>query len=48
MQGRIIGNIANNYKIMTESGEYSCYARGKFRNQEPTPKVGDIVEIFIK
>ena len=47
MQGRIIGNIANNYKIMTESGEYSCYARGKFRNQETTPIVGDNVEILI-
>ena len=45
MQGRIIGNIANNYKIMTESGEYSCYARGKFRNQETTPIVGDNVEV---
>lgn len=47
MQGRIIGNIANNYKIMTEIGEYSCYARGKFRNQETTPIVGDNVEILI-
>ena len=47
MQGRIIGNIANKYKIMTESGEYSCYARGKFRNQETTPIVGDNVEILI-
>ena len=47
MQGRIIGNIANKYKIMTEIGEYSCYARGKFRNQETTPIVGDNVEILI-
>ena len=47
MQGRIIGNIANNYKIMTESREYSCYVRGKFRNQETTPIVGDNVEILI-
>ena len=45
MQGKIIGNISNMYKIKTEEKEYNAYARGKFKNEEITPLVGDIVEI---
>lgn len=47
MQGIIIGNISNTYKIKTESHEYEAYARGKFKNEEITPLVGDKVEIEI-
>lgn len=47
MQGKIIGNISNNYKIKTENGEYSCYARGRLKNEEIIPLVGDEVEISI-
>lgn len=47
MQGIIIGNISNTYKIKTESQEYEAYARGKFKNEEITPLVGDKVEIEI-
>lgn len=47
MQGKIIGNISNNYKIKTENGEYSCFARGRLKNEEITPLVGDEVEISI-
>ena len=47
MQGKIIGNISNMYKIKTEEKEYNAYARGKFKNEEITPLVGDIVEISI-
>lgn len=47
MQGIIIGNISNTYKIKTELHEYEAYARGKFKNEEITPLVGDKVEIEI-
>ena len=47
MQGIIIGNISNTYKIKTEEGIYEAYARGKFKNAEITPIVGDNVEIEI-
>ena len=47
MQGIIIGNISNTYKIKTEAKIYEAYARGKFKNEEITPVVGDKVEIQI-
>ena len=47
MQGKIIGNISNTYKIKTEEKEYNAYARGKLKKEEITPLVGDIVEISI-
>ena len=45
MQGKIIGNISNKYKIETNQGEYEAYARGKLKKEEITPLVGDKVEI---
>lgn len=47
MQGKIIGNISNMYKIKTEEKEYNAYARGKLKNIEITPLVGDIVEFSV-
>lgn len=47
MQGIIIGNISNTYKIKTDTKIYEAYARGKFKNEEITPLVGDKVEIQI-
>ena len=47
MQGIIIGNISNTYKIKTDNKIYEAYARGKFKNEEITPLVGDMVEIQI-
>ena len=47
MQGLIIENISNLYKIKTEKGIYNANARGKFKKQEITPVVGDKVEIEI-
>ena len=47
MQGIIIGNISNRYRIRTNSKIYEAYARGKFKNEEITPLVGDMVEIEI-
>ena len=47
MQGIIIGNISNIYKIKTEQGIYDAYARGKLKKEEITPMVGDKVETEI-
>lgn len=47
MIGRIIGNISNTYKIKTNKRIYEAYARGRFKNEEITPLVGDIVEIEV-
>jgi ribosome biogenesis GTPase len=47
MQGLIIENISNLYKIKTRKGTYEANARGKFKKEEITPVVGDKVEIQI-
>lgn len=45
MKGRIIKNISNDYTICCSDGTvYTCKPRGKFRLNEITPLVGDIVE----
>ena len=47
MEGLIIGNISNTYKIKTERKIYNSFARGKLKNEEIVPLVGDKVEIQI-
>lgn len=47
MQGVIIGNIANLYKIKANNKIYEAVARGKLKKEEITPVVGDTVEIEI-
>ena len=47
MQGIIIGNVSNTYKIETTEKIYVAYARGKFKNQDIRPLVGDRVEIEV-
>lgn len=47
MIGLIIGNISNAYKIKIDTRIYEAYARGKLKNEEITPLVGDMVEIQI-
>lgn len=47
MQGLIIGNIANLYKIKFNNKIYNATARGRFKKDETTPVVGDLVEIQI-
>ena len=49
MQGIIIENISNLYKIkeIKKSIIYECVARGKFKKEEISPVVGDLVEIEI-
>ena len=44
MTGIIIKNISNDYTINSNGCLYVCKPRGKFRNSNITPLVGDIVE----
>ena len=47
MQGLIIENISNLYKIKTKDKIYEANARGKIKKEEITPVVGDKVKIEI-
>lgn len=47
MQGLIIENISNLYKIKTEAKIYEASARGKLKKEEIAPIVGDKVKIEI-
>ena len=47
MEGIIIGNISNTYKIESTETIYVAYARGKFKNRDIKPLVGDRVEIEV-
>ena len=48
MQGLIVGNIADLYKVEIENDIYICQARGKLKNNGNSLTVGDIVETEIK
>lgn len=43
MQGKIIKQISNDYTVLANDKKYTCKSRGKFRNQNITPLVGDNV-----
>lgn len=45
MNGRIVKIISNLYTVACEDELYGCRARGKFRNENITPMVGDNVVI---
>ena len=47
MQALIVGNISNLYKIEYEEKIYEAVAKGKFKLENITPVVGDIVEFEI-
>ena len=47
MIGKIIENISNLYKVEVNGEIYEATARGKFKNENQTPVVGDNVEIDI-
>ena len=44
MKGRIIKNISNDYTVYSNNALYTCKPRGRFRINDITPLVGDIVE----
>lgn len=48
MQGKIIKNISNDYTVLVNNQRYVCKSRGKFRNLNITPLVGDEVIIDSK
>ena len=41
MKGQIIKIISNDYFVSYQEKEYVCKARGKLKNKNITPKVGD-------
>ena len=45
MQGLIIENISNLYKVKSGENIYTTTARGKFKKEDITPVVGDLVKI---
>ena len=47
MQGRIVQNISNQYEVEAGNSIYDSQARGKFKNEDITPVVGDNVIIKI-
>lgn len=47
MQGRIVANIADRYKVKVANKEYTCYIRGNIKQKENKPVVGDIVKISL-
>lgn len=46
-KGLIIENVSNLYKIKVGNKIYTATARGKFKNENKTPVVGDNVEIIV-
>ena len=47
MRGLIVENISNTYKVKIENNICNCMARGKLKNGELIPVVGDYVEVEI-
>lgn len=45
MQGIIIENVSNLYKVKSDRGVFESTARGRFKQEDITPLVGDNVEI---
>lgn len=48
MEGKIVKNISNSYDVLIDNEIITCQPRGKFRNLNLTPLVGDIVDIDYK
>ena len=46
-EGKIVKIISNLYTVKVADNYYECRARGKFRHENLTPVVGDIVEVDI-
>ena len=44
MIGRIVKILSNDYTVEIQNKKYICKARGKFRNHNQTPLVGDYVD----
>ena len=46
-KGIIVSNISNLYKVETKNDIYMCQARGKMKNEDISPVVGDNVTISV-
>ena len=46
-RGKIIKNISNSYDVLVDDNVISCTPRGKFKNLNITPLVGDNVLVDI-
>lgn len=46
-KGIVIKNVTNTYYVKVENLVYECVARGKFKQEDITPTVGDNVEIEV-
>lgn len=44
-KGQIISNISNLYQVQSENKRIECKSRGKIKQGETIPVVGDYVEI---
>ena len=47
LQGLIVGNISNLYKIEYEDKIYEAVAKGKFKLDNISPVVGDVVDFEV-
>lgn len=45
LKGQIISNISNLYQVQVENKQFECKPRGKMKQDEIVPVVGDYVEI---
>ena len=48
LKGTIIKNESNIYTVITEKGKYNAIPRGKFKNQDIVPVVGDRVKLSLE
>ncbi|MDD3241616.1 MAG: ribosome small subunit-dependent GTPase A [Bacilli bacterium] len=48
MQGQIVKILSNLYFVNVNGKVYDCHSRGKFRNENITPTVGDYVNVDIE
>lgn len=48
IKGKIVKNISNDYTVLANDNYYVCKSRGKFRNMNITPLVGDDVMFDIE
>ena len=44
MEGQIVKILSNLYTVNSNGKIYECHSRGKFRNENITPLVGDFVK----
>ena len=47
LEGRIIEIIANLFYVQVKDEVYTCTSRGKFKQKEEMPVVGDNVELEV-